>query len=290
MDILQIMLIDTQLKYLIGIYTIALILTFALDWQLPGFKQIESFSKNIDLDRYVIKDYMTYWQLTHFLTRFLLGLFCPKYWHIIFAIDFGWETLEWYQWQAHNWYDLIWNMLGLVMGMMIRHYGLFDKYFTSLKAKSNQKDPGVTEPTEDGVVRSSDKRSITHRLVKGESTEPDGVLTSAPNENILSLGVPYLGEGGVDQQANILKNSESGVDTGGGMTSGGDHQVYFSGKNTTGIQVNDGAQLIDMPSKHHRKKKLDKDKISKKDKKKIINTINKSGSDYGCDSNIKITN
>ena len=91
------MKIDKQLLYLIGIYLIATICTFALDWQLPGFQQIASFSKTIDLDRYLIPDYMTYWQLTHFLTRVFLGYFSPKYWQIIFLVDFGWETMEWYQ-------------------------------------------------------------------------------------------------------------------------------------------------------------------------------------------------
>ena len=120
---------DKQLKYLIIIYTIATILTFALDWQLPGFEQVAHLSKKIDLDRYLIPDYMTYWQCTHFLTRFLLGFFCPNYWHVIFVVDFGWETLEWYQWNAHNWYDLIWNMLGLITGIALRYYGILNKYF-----------------------------------------------------------------------------------------------------------------------------------------------------------------
>jgi len=237
MSILQ-MLIDTQLKYLIGIYAIALILTFALDWQLPGFKQIESFSKNIDLDRYVIQDYMTYWQLTHFLTRFLLGFFCPKYWHVIFAIDFGWETLEWYQWQAHNWYDLIWNMLGLVIGMMVRHYGLFDKYFTSLKTKSNEDKEQLGDDPVDSNIKPIDKDWID-----SEATE---AVASECGENI-------------SEDAERVQNKlHAGVE---------DHQIYFSGKNTAGIQVNDGAQLLDEISKQHRKKKHEKDKNSKKDKK-----------------------
>jgi len=233
MSILQ-MLIDTQLKYLIGIYAIALILTFALDWQLPGFKQIESFSKNIDLDRYVIKDYMTCWQLTHFLTRFLLGFFCPKYWHVIFAIDFGWETLEWYQWQAHNWYDLIWNMLGLVIGMMVRHYGLFDKYFISLKTKSNE-----------------DKE----------------LMKDLVDENVGLAG--YVG--GTEEREKISSDeatvSNVNADQNKTLSSADADQIYFSGKNTAGVQVNDGAQLLDIPSKGHRKKKHDKDKNIKKRKK-----------------------
>ena len=247
MSILQ-MLIDIQLKYLIGIYAIALILTFALDWQLPGFKQIESFSKNIDLDRYVIKDYMTCWQLTHFLTRFLLGFFCPKYWHVIFAIDFGWETLEWYQWQAHNWYDLIWNMLGLVIGMMTRHYGLFDKYFTSLKTKSNEdKEHLDDDDPVNSEIKPIDKDGIDSEVENTVMVHSDGGENiSEDAERVQNINIDH---------ANKLHAVEE------------DHHIYFSGKNTAGIQVHDGAQLLDGVSKQHRRKKSHKDKKSKKNKK-----------------------
>ena len=55
------MIKDKQLRYLICIYFVATVFTFALDWQLPGFSQLSEFSKNIDLDQYLIPDYMTYW-------------------------------------------------------------------------------------------------------------------------------------------------------------------------------------------------------------------------------------
>ena len=134
------MIKDKQLRYLICIYFVATVFTFALDWQLPGFSQLSEFSKHIDLDQYLIPDYMTYWQLTHYLTRVFLGYFCPKYWKIIFIIDFGWETLECYKWGAHNWYDLVWNMLGLITGMMLRHYNVFDKFFNSKNIDKNDEE------------------------------------------------------------------------------------------------------------------------------------------------------
>ena len=55
------MIKDKQLRYLICIYFVATVFTFALDWQLPGFSQLSEFSKHIDLDQYLIPDYMTYW-------------------------------------------------------------------------------------------------------------------------------------------------------------------------------------------------------------------------------------
>ena len=152
------MIKDKQLRYLICIYFVATVFTFALDWQLPGFSQLSEFSKNIDLDRYLIPDYMTYWQLTHYLTRVFLGYFCPKYWKVIFIIDFGWEALECYKWGAHNWYDLVWNMLGLITGMTLRNYKAFDKFFNkssnqhelqnSIKSDSKHQVPEVIKSTE----------------------------------------------------------------------------------------------------------------------------------------------
>jgi len=255
------MLIDTQLKYLIIIYSIATILTFALDWQLPGFKQIASFSKNIDLDRYLIQDYMTYWQLTHFLTRFCLGFFCPKYWQIIFVIDFGWEALEWYQWNAHNWYDLIWNMLGLITGMMVRHYGLFDKYFTSLRKdkESNGAEQGnltKTDNVEESVMAGSSEQGnlantdIRHRSIHIPSD--DGSKDRDDRDN-KSMAVERSDDGGIEKQ------DVGGVDI--------NAQIYFSGKKTGGVEINDGAQLLDNISKAHRKKKHGVDKKHGGDKK-----------------------
>ena len=173
------MVIDTQLKYLIGIYLIATILTFALDWQLPGFQQLSEFSKKIDLERYIIPEYMTYWQLTHFLTRVLLGFFSPNYWKIIFVVDFGWETLEWYKWGAHNWYDLIWNMLGLITGMMIRHYGLLDRFFNKSGESTEESNEGKNisesesnDQNENNVVEYDKKISIN------ENNEDDRTISS----------------------------------------------------------------------------------------------------------------
>lgn len=155
------MIKDKQLRYLICIYFVATVFTFALDWQLPGFSQLSEFSKNIDLDQYLIPDYMTYWQLTHYLTRVFLGYFCPKYWKVIFIIDFGWEALECYKWGAHNWYDLVWNMLGLITGMTLRNYKVFDKFFNK---SSNQHEL-------QNSIKSDSKHQISESIKPTESSE-----------------------------------------------------------------------------------------------------------------------
>jgi hypothetical protein len=269
---------DKQLKYLIIIYTIAAILTFALDWQLPGFKQVAHLSKKIDLDRYLIPDYMTYWQCTHFLTRFLLGYFCPNYWHVIFVVDFGWETLEWYQWNAHNWYDLIWNMLGLITGIALRYYGVFDKYFgfnrsdvvqevdkttsdmtSDTKNMDNQSGSNnYNEPSNANDQIESYKHDNSDRGDRGGDGERDGddvIISNKYHESIDNRNL----ENSVD--ANSTDNIYN-MDIG--------HEI--SNKYTNDIDVSVGNKIMDTGGHHKKKKHKDKNmKKRKKEKEKDHN-------------------
>jgi len=184
-------MLDKQLIYLVGIYTIATICTFALDWQLPGFSGIAEFSKKIDLDRYLIKDYMTYWQLTHFLTRFVLGYFCPDYWQLIFAIDFGWESIECFKWEAHNWYDLIWNMLGLIIGIMVRYYGLIDKFLNRNNEKEGETD--ANETNTNARDKTSNNDSNTHGVDNVDESSGGIKETASPKDvSPTALPVPNI--------------------------------------------------------------------------------------------------
>ncbi len=177
-------MLDKQLIYLVGIYTVATICTFALDWQLPGFSGIAEFSKKIDLDRYLIKDYMTYWQLTHFLTRFVLGYFCPDYWQLIFAVDFGWESIECFKWEAHNWYDLIWNMLGLIIGIMVRYYGVIDKFLN----RNNDKE---LNDSDKNAVNTDGADNIDENMAGIKDTK----LSNSPKDTTATLlPVPDINE------------------------------------------------------------------------------------------------
>ena len=205
------MIKDKQLRYLICIYFVATVFTFALDWQLPGFSQLSEFSKNIDLDQYLIPDYMTYWQLTHYLTRVFLGYFCPKYWKIIFIIDFGWEALECYKWGAHNWYDLVWNMLGLITGMALRNYKVFDKFFNkssnqntlqdSITSNSKHKVLDVIKP-----IESSELSKPIESLNTNKSIQQDPILKSTMSNSpkITSVQEPIIYEQEAINQNNNL--------------------------------------------------------------------------------------
>ena len=283
------MKIDKQLLYLIGIYLIATICTFALDWQLPGFQQIASFSKTIDLDRYLIPDYMTYWQLTHFLTRVFLGYFSPKYWQIIFLVDFGWETMEWYQWPgAENWFDLVWNMLGLITGMMLRHYGLFEKYFGKLDEtakvdkntqeqvlessanntlKSDKRNEGEVVPTDkqkdvggglsqpryDIVGVNESPSDVTRERVKSRS--PMGIK-SPPPAVIRSPGGASAAAGGSNSEPTRSQMKSPVI-----SQSAIDNSYYFMKHERGGVHVNDGASLITTPlKKREKRRKKDKDR------------------------------
>ena len=198
------MIKDKQLRYLICIYFVATVFTFALDWQLPGFSQLSEFSKHIDLDQYLIPDYMTYWQLTHYLTRVFLGYFCPKYWKIIFIIDFGWETLECYKWGAHNWYDLVWNMLGLITGMMLRHYNVFDKFFNSKNIGANDEEYTVNLNNLNEIEENNTNKILENSSnIKNYNKQFDDHNTSDNDHNISNI---------MDEKINISTSIDNPID------------------------------------------------------------------------------
>jgi hypothetical protein len=161
------MIKDKQLRYLICIYFVATVFTFALDWQL-----------------------------THYLTRVFLGYFCPKYWKVIFIIDFGWEALECYKWGAHNWYDLVWNMLGLITGMTLRNYKVFDKFFNkssnqhelqnSIKSDSKHQVPEVIKSTELSDHTESSKQMKSTQEQTLESTMYNSLQKTSVQEPMTS--------------------------------------------------------------------------------------------------------
>ena len=256
------MIVDKQLIYLISIYFVATVCTFALDWQLPGFQQVAEFSKRIDLDRYVIQDYMTYWQLTHFLTRVCLGYFCPKYWQAIFIIDFGWESLEWFKWGAHNWYDLIWNMLGLITGIMLRHHKIFEKYFNKEGKKST--DSVTTTSNDEATSGSAAAAATDHAAATNANADADAAAVAAnadtsPHVSIKS-GDEHLNSPQFDKKLSAHrspKRHSNSYDSAERPT----HDIYFSKKNTGGIEIVDGAQLE--LSRKHKKDKIKKHKTKR---------------------------
>jgi hypothetical protein len=270
---------DTQLKYLIIIYTIATILTFALDWQLPGFEQVAHLSKKIDLDRYLIPDYMTYWQCTHFLTRFLLGFFCPNYWHVIFVVDFGWETLEWYQWNAHNWYDLIWNMLGLITGITFRYYGMFDKYFGFDKSGNVQnKDDStgnMTSETKNDHDNRDDSNASNDNRDDSNASNDNRDDSNASNDR----GDPNASNDRGDPNASNDDRALGNISKTDVVHDIGNHQldtaVYYENPHINNIdatEISDVNKIIDMGEHHKKKKHRDKNlKKRKKEKEKDHN-------------------
>ena len=66
---------------LMSIYAVACVLTFIMDSRIPF---VINVSKSIDesLDKDIIPDVLTGWQVTHLGTRFLCGFVAPSYWKI----------------------------------------------------------------------------------------------------------------------------------------------------------------------------------------------------------------
>lgn len=250
-------MIDKQLVCLIIIYAIAAVGTFALDWQLPGFKQLSSFSKKIDLDQYLIQDYMTYWQLTHFLTRVCLGYFSPKYWYIVFVVDFGWETAEYIKWKAHNWYDLIYNMLGLIVGIMIRYYDLINKILkrksnnTSNDDQSNNTSVNNTPSNDAGentmTVENDNNIDISTTKINNNENLGETGFDNKTNNYVISPQTDFRERKSIDQYYDVTQNVAQNVPQ--------DPTSSAVTQNIESIRPNLDGEIIKLNKKHKKKKK-----------------------------------
>lgn len=60
-----------------------------------------------------------YWNLSHVLFYFILSIMFPQYRLLMFLIGVGWETGE-YIVGHHNNLDVIWNLIGILAGMIVR--------------------------------------------------------------------------------------------------------------------------------------------------------------------------
>ena len=60
------------------------------------------------------------WNLSHILLFMTLTLFFPEYYAILFVAGFIWECTE-YLYGANNWLDILWNSIGITIGLTINH-------------------------------------------------------------------------------------------------------------------------------------------------------------------------
>lgn len=104
-----------QLYLLIIVYVISTVLTILFEFYWPAAKRF--LYKEVRLDPFPTKKTTTYWQIAHFLTRVILGFVAPNYWPILILIDVDWEVLEWTVWQNHDWADIAYNIIGIIIGI-----------------------------------------------------------------------------------------------------------------------------------------------------------------------------
>ena len=103
---------NSQIFNMFIIYSIALVITLLFEFT-DYFSDVKKFLYRETLGS------MTYWQILHFLTRIVLGYFSPDYFILITLIDILWETFEKYFLGIEDWKDLIYNILGLIIGTTI---------------------------------------------------------------------------------------------------------------------------------------------------------------------------
>ena len=101
-----------ELLSMCAIYAVALISTLIMEFRLPRAKKC--------LYRKPVTG-MTWWQFLHLSTRVVLGFAAPSYWYVMVGIDTSWELFERFYLGIHDWYDLAFNNVGLLLGVSFRY-------------------------------------------------------------------------------------------------------------------------------------------------------------------------
>ena len=71
------------------------------------------------------------WNLSHILLFMTLTLFFPEYYAILFVSGFIWECTE-YLYGVNNWLDIVWNSIGITIGLTINRYILVKRITQSI--------------------------------------------------------------------------------------------------------------------------------------------------------------
>ena len=86
----------------------------------------------------------------------------------MFAVDLTWEFSEYFLWQNHNWLDLVWNTIGILLGMTARYIydikrGAFKKKHTpGLKVKTGGDSPRSQHSRQSVKINLSQKEDSVH--------------------------------------------------------------------------------------------------------------------------------
>lgn len=176
---------NNQLFYLLIIYAIALFLTLTMDTRIPFLPNIIPPSIDKKLDEEIIPELLTGWQLTHLFTRILCGFIAPQYYLLMFSVDLTWEFSEFFLWKNHNWLDLVWNSIGIIIGICFR--SLYDSHFiptsTPKTPPPNHQSIPLTQDTEIITSKSPlhDLNSLQNSLQKRKSIQSFKSNPSTPD-------------------------------------------------------------------------------------------------------------
>lgn len=157
---------DKQLFYLLIIYLVALILTMLMDTRIPFLPNLIPKEVDKKLDEDIIPDLLTGWQVTHLLTRVICGFVAPKYWMLMFGVDLSWEFTEYFLWKNHNWLDIVWNTIGILIGIYLRY--LYELKKVSIKNNTEF----ILKKSDQKLDELSDQLSSKVSRVSRESSQP----------------------------------------------------------------------------------------------------------------------
>jgi hypothetical protein len=160
---------DKQLFHLLIIYAVALFLTLMMDTRIPFLPNVIPKEVDKKLDEEIIPDMLTGWQVTHLFTRILCGFVAPEYWMLMFGVDLSWEFTEYFLWKNHNWLDIVWNTIGIVIGIYLR--SIYDSKFSLHKKYDINNSEKITQ-IQTRKNNEYDLEKLSSKLSSNSSSRP----------------------------------------------------------------------------------------------------------------------
>ena len=84
----------------------------------------------------------------------------------MFGVDLSWEFTEYFLWKNHNWLDIVWNTIGILIGIYLRY--LYELKKVSIKNNTEF----ILKKSDQKLDELSDQLSSKVSRVSRESSQP----------------------------------------------------------------------------------------------------------------------
>ena len=65
---------------------------------------------------------ITTYNIVHYVYYLIVTMICPRLWIELLVICVGFEVYEYYRWNCHDYTDILYNVLGIISGLLIRKH------------------------------------------------------------------------------------------------------------------------------------------------------------------------